>query len=323
MLMLLCMYALFAAEFPLAKLALRETNAFFLETMRMMIGGTFLLSFYFFRNQPTIRVDKKDWLLFAQLILFYMYLSYFAGGWALQYISSLKANLLYSLVPFVSAALGYFILRDKPTVHKMVGMSVGVLGLVLILLNSESAVAPSGDFMHIALPEVMMLVSIFSTEYGYFLLKRLFDKGYPLVLINGLAMFVGGLLSLTTAFFVFEQQVIQYTNLSSVIGYAALLFALVNIIDIALYGTLIKKYSITFLTFAGFLSPIFGVLYGTIFMGETISFMHLGAFGLIFLGLYLFSRDDSKIQTVFATQTTLPVEHSVSSASNIEEVEVG
>jgi len=308
MLMLLCMYALFAAEFPLAKLALRETNAFFLETIRMTLGGSLLLGFYLFRNQFKVRIDKNDWFLFAQLIVFYMYFSYFAGGWALQYISSLKANLLYSLVPFVSAALGYLILRDKPTIHKIAGMSVGVLGLVLILLNAEGPHAPSGDFMHIALPEMMMLVSIFSTEYGYFLLKRLFDKGYPLVLINGLAMFIGGLLSLTTAFLVFEQQVIQYTSLNLVVGYAALLFALVNIIDIALYGTLIKKYSITFLTFAGFLSPIFGVLYGTIFMGETISFVHIGAFGLIFLGLYLFSRGDAKLQTVPATQTTMPLE---------------
>lgn len=294
MLLLLCMYALFAAEFPLAKLALHETNAFFLETIRMVIGGTFLLGYCLVRGKSKIYIDRKDWGLFAQLIFFYMYLSYFAGGWALQYISSLKANILYSIVPFVSAALGYLILRDKPTINKIMGMSVGVIGLLLILLTSDHTHAPLGEFMNISMPEVMMLVSIFSTEYGYFLLKRLFDKGYPLVLINGLAMFIGGSLSLVSALFIFQKQVIQYTNLWVVIGYAAFLFAIINVIDIAFYGKLIKKYSVTFLTFAGFLTPIFGVLYSTIFMGESISLTHIGAFSLILFGLYLYSRSDVK-----------------------------
>jgi drug/metabolite transporter (DMT)-like permease len=227
-----------------------------------------------------------------------MYLSYFASSWALQYISSLKANMLYSLVPFVSAALGYLILRDKPTWNKIMGMSIGASGLLLILVSSDRSFSPLGDFMHISLPEIMMLASVFSTEYGYFLLKRLYDQGYSLVLINGLAMFIGGLLSLLSAFLFFEQQVIQYSNFWVVCGYAALLFVLINLVDIALYGKLIKKHSVTFLTFAGFLSPIFGVMYGTIFMGETISIVHLAAFALIFGGLYLFSRSDTVTQKV-------------------------
>jgi drug/metabolite transporter (DMT)-like permease len=307
MLLLLCMYALFAAELPLAKLALRETNAFFLETIRMVIGGTFLLGYCLLRDKSKIYIDRKDWGLFAQLILFYMYLSYFAGGWALQYISSLKANAMYSLVPFVSAALGYLILRDKPTLNKIIGMSIGVAGLGLILLlTSDHTRSPLGEFMHISMPEIMMLVSIFSTEYGYFLLKRLFDKGYSLVLINGLAMFIGGFLSLASALLVFQEQVIQYSSLWAVVGYAGLLFVIINVIDIAFYGKLIKKYSITFLTFAGFLSPIFGVLYSTVFMGETISLAHVGAFSLILFGLYLYSRNDLKISEAGTSGAAAP-----------------
>lgn len=293
MLLILCMYALFAAEFPLAKLALRETNPFFLETVRMMVGGTALLTYYFFRERSFFVIRRQDWQLFVQLIIFYMYLSYFASSWALQYITSLKANLLYSLVPFVSAGFGYLLLREKPSAQKVVGMTVGMSGLLLILLSAERQVAHWGDCMHITMPEVMMLISIFSTEYGYFLLKRLYDKGYSLLLINGVSMFVGGSLSLLSAYLFFQVEVMSYTKFSSVLFYAALLFSLINVVDIIFYGKLIKKYSVTFLTFASFLSPIFGVLYGTIFMGEMISFMHLAAFGLIFLGLYLFLRDES------------------------------
>lgn len=293
MFLLILMYALFAAEFPLAKLALDQyTNAFFLETMRMLIGGTIFLTYYLSGWRKKICIATEDWWLFVQLVLFYMYLSYFSAGWALQYMSSLKANIFTSFMPFVSAVLAYFLLRDRPTVNRVFGMTMGAVGLIAILLTTESRPSGYGEFLHISLPEVMMLVSIVSTEYGYFLLKRLYDKGYPLVLINGMAMLVGGMLSLASGLLVFDQTMFHYTSFWPVFGYALALFLLVNVVDNALYGILIKRYSITFLTLASFLSPVFGVLYGTLFMGETISPMHIIAFGLIFFGLYLFSRDE-------------------------------
>jgi len=287
------MYALFAAEFPLAKSALDHyTNGFFLETVRMLVGGVLFLGYYLLVSKKKIKIMASDWLVFAQLILFYMYLSYFSSSWALQYMSSLKANIFASFMPFVSALLSYLILRDRPTMNRIVGMVIGAIGLIAILLTAETRTIPCGEFATISLPEIMMLVSIIATEYGYFLLKQLYDKGYPLMLINGVAMLTGGCLSLATGLVVFEQRIFTYTSLWPVVGYALLLFLLINVVDNALYGILIKRYSITFLTFASFLSPIFGVIYGTLFLGETISLMHFIAFGLIFFGLYLFARDE-------------------------------
>lgn len=297
MILIILMYALFAAEFPLAKIALDYyTNGFFLETVRMLAGGTLFLGYYFFRYRIAPSVARQDIFTFIQLIIFYMYISYFSAAWALQYMSSLKANMFSSFMPFASAFFSYILLREKPTLKRVAGMALGAVGLIALLLTSEMVLVPFGEVAHISWPEVMMLVSIVSTEYGYFLLKRLYDRGYPLVFINGTAMFVGGFLSLASGFMVFEQPLFYYSSLGPVLGYALVLFFLINVVDNALYGILIKQYSITFLTLASFLSPIFGVLYGTLFMGETIVPMHLVAFALIFFGLYLFSRDELKKQ---------------------------
>lgn len=291
MLLIILMYALFAAEFPLVKIALRETNAFFLEMMRMLIGGIMLLGLYRMRFGSMVQIARIDWPIFVQLIIFYMYLSYFSSGWALQYMSSLKANILHAAVPFVSALLAYILVQDRVTPQKIVGMLIGSCGLLTILAISDKASIPWGkECAQVSWPELMMFVSIVSTEYGYFLVKRLYDKGYSLLLINGITMFVGGSLSLLSALIFFEHQVVHYSSLGSVLIYATILFFVMNGLDIAFYGTLIKKYSITFLTFANFLSPLFGILYGTIFMGESISPLHGVASGLIFLGLYLFSK---------------------------------
>ena len=297
MILIVIMYALFAAEFPIAKLVLDYyTNPFFLETVRMLIGGVLFLFYYIaVRGKKCTLIETKDWKIFAQLIIFYMYLSYFSAGWALQYMSSLKANMFSSLMPFVSAVLSYIILRDKPTVIRMAGMIIGAIGFMVIVAGSaEREVLVLGEFMRISLPELMMLVSIISTEYGYFLLKQLYDKGYSLVFINGIAMLVGGALSISSGFLFFEKELFTYTALLPVFAYAFLLFLMINVIDNALYGILIRRYSITFLTFASFLTPLFGVIYGIMFMGEHISWTHVFAFGFIFLGLYLFYRDELK-----------------------------
>lgn len=293
MFLVILMYALFAAEFPLAKFALdKYTNGFFLETIRMLIGGVVFLGWYSFSLRKKVTIAREDIWIFVQLVIFYMYLSYFSAAWALQYMSSLKANIFSSFMPFVSAVLAYIILRDRPTMKRVIGMVLGAIGLIVILLTSEAKPAGVGEFARISLPEIMMVVSIISTEYGYFLLKRLYDKGYPLALINGTAMFVGGALSLATGLLVCDGALFQYSSFWHVFGYALALFLLINVVDNALYGIVIKQYSITFLTLASFLSPVFGVLYGTFFMGETISIMHIIAFGLIFFGLFLFSRDE-------------------------------
>ena len=81
-------------------------------------------------------------------------------------------------------------------------------------------------------------------------------------------------------------------SLGELLGYTLVLIIISNIIAYNLYGTLLKKYTITFLTFAGFVCPVFGAGFGWLFFGEVITWHYGLALALIMVGLYLFHQEE-------------------------------
>jgi len=65
-----------------------------------------------------------------------------------------------------------------------------------------------------------------------------------------------------------------------------------------MYGTLLRKYSITFLTFAGFLCPLFGTFFGWFFREETITWHYWVSLSAITAALFIFYREELKQPTV-------------------------
>jgi drug/metabolite transporter (DMT)-like permease len=63
-----------------------------------------------------------------------------------------------------------------------------------------------------------------------------------------------------------------------------------------LYAWLFKHYSITLVTSAGFLCPIFGTFYGWFFLGEKITWHYFAALVLVAIGLAIFYKAEIKIR---------------------------
>jgi len=71
-------------------------------------------------------------------------------------------------------------------------------------------------------------------------------------------------------------------------GYSLLLVLIANIIGYNLYGYLLSRYSATFLSFAGFMTPLFAALLGWIFLSEPVSWHFFATMIFVVFGLYLF-----------------------------------
>jgi drug/metabolite transporter (DMT)-like permease len=67
-----------------------------------------------------------------------------------------------------------------------------------------------------------------------------------------------------------------------------------NIIFYNLYGYLLHFYSATWLSFVGFITPLFAALYGWLFLNETIGWAYFISIFIVFWGLYLFYQDELK-----------------------------
>lgn len=280
----------FAGTFTIGKLGLAYTGPVFLNGIRMLIGGSILLGYYIITTREIPSIQRKDWGLMLKIIIFYDIFALLLEYWAMQYMSSLKTNMLWSSLPFVSAILGYYLFKEQLTKSKVIGLLVGTLGMVpIMLLPDERATAFSNSFL--SLPEIAMMVVVFSSAYGAFLAKELFDRGYQFVLINGTMMLAGGCILLPLRLALLPIQPVVYSSFWPVIGYAIALVLMSEIVAYGIYEHLLPTHSVTFLTFSGLLCPIFGAFFSKFIFDETLYYHYYIAFVLISIGLVLFYRD--------------------------------
>jgi drug/metabolite transporter (DMT)-like permease len=340
------LYMLFASTFTLAKAAMLYMAPFFFIGVRMLIAGSLLLGYLYFTRYFTQKIsgqDKpgllseirlyvtQDWKLLLQLGFFHIFCAYTLEFWALQYVSSGKAALIFSASPFITALLLHMLYRDRLSRKQWAGLSIGFLGLLPVIIPhiaQESLVGSIGLFSY---PELALIGSVISSCYGWLVFKELMvHRGYEPLTLNGIGMSIGGvgavivsaivergyclsadfaqatlgashsldtgLLDGATGGVICGTSALYYSFLYYGFIYMAGLIVIANIICYNLYGYLLKRYSATFLSFAGLTTPLFALIFGFIFLGEPLSPHVIYALFIIVLGLYIFYQDELRKQ---------------------------
>ena len=290
MFLIFLLYALLASTFIFAKFSIDYASPIFVIGFRMTLAGLLLLGYLLLFKKRSFKLHKKDLFLFMRVAFFHIYLAFVAEFWSLQYITSSKANLVYSLTPFIAAALSYFLLKERLTRGKLIGMGLGVIGIIPILLTQTGGQSP----LSFTLAETILLVAVISAAYAWFDIKKLMQKGYSLIMINGFAMLTGGIGAFITYLIARDPNVPATTNFPEFFKYVSILVILSNVIFYNLYAWLLKRYTITFLTFCGFLSPLFGVCMGWFFRGEAITWPYWVSICLVTSALFIFYKEELK-----------------------------
>ena len=162
------------------------------------------------------------------------------------------------------------------------------------ILIIQSAPGELGmNLLRISLPEAILLIAVVSATYAWFGIKDLMGKGYSLIMVNGFAMFVGGLAVFATSVVFEGVSPLPVSNFPLFLKYVFALILTSNILFYNFYGWLLKQYSITFLTFVGFLTPIFAALFGWFFLGEQITWHYGASLAAIAVALYLFYKEET------------------------------
>lgn len=292
------LYMAIASTFTIGKLALQYLHPMLLIGLRMTLGGSFLLGYLYFFKRCAFTFKKEHLFDFIAIILFHIYFSFIAEFWALQYLSSAKICLFYNLSPFITAIFSYFWFSEKMTLKKMLGLSIGFFGFLPVLLAGESSEVFSSSFLFFSWPELAMLFSVVSACFGWILVRKLGRAGYSMLTINGVGMFAGGILSFVTSFFIEGVPSLKMvtgsvgTTIGIALGYTMMLILLANVLFYNLYGHLLKHYTATFLSFAGFMTPFFAALFGWVFLGETVSRSFFLTILFVLIGLYLFYQEE-------------------------------
>lgn len=294
MILIVFLYALCASTFTICKALLDYVKPFFFIGIRMLVAGGLLLAYSYWKNRSVFSIAKKDRWLFAQIILFHVYFAYILDLWSLQYITSSKSSFLYNLSPFLAALFSYFYFSEKMTIKKWIGLLIGFSGfLPEMLLKGTSA--SLNDSFFLSIPELVLLGAVTSGVYGWITLRKLVKDGeYSPTMVNGIGMVGGGILALVTSFFVEGWAVSPIFEFWPFVKLTALIIVVGNILFYNFYGFLLRRYTATFLSFAGFTTPLFAALFGWLFLGELVNWTFFLSIFVVCIGLYIFYQEELK-----------------------------
>ncbi len=295
MFLVILLYALFASVFTIAKTGLEYAQPFFFVGSRMFVAGLLILAYQFCFKRQEFFFKKSDfWKIFG-LALFNIYLTNVFEFWGLKYLTSFKTCFIYSLSPFVSAILSYFIFAEKMNLKKLAGLLIGFTGFLPILINHTSTEDQTGHLFFLSWAEMAVMAAAVCAVYGWILLRKLVKEGgYSPFMANGLSMLIGGAMALVHSFIVEDWNPVPVTQMMPFMECAFLLIIISNMICYNLYGYLLKHYSATFISFAGFVTPLFSAIFGWYYLGEVVTLPFYLSAGIVFTGLLIFYQEELK-----------------------------
>lgn len=295
MFLVVLMYALFASVFTISKTGLEYTQPLFFVGSRMLLAGIAMLGYLYFYDRKLITIKKEHILRLCLLAFFSIYLTNALEFWGLKYLTSFKTCFIYSLSPFISALFSYWTLNDKMSSKKWLGLIVGFFGFLPILLNETSTEEQTGHLFFLSGAELAVMGAACSGVYGWILLKQMVqDNGYSPWLANGLSMTLGGVLALIHSALVESWDPIPVTEVQPFLECMLTLILISNFICYNMYGYLLRSYSATFVSFAGFVTPLFTALFGWYYLGEIVTWPFYISALIVFAGLYTFYQEELK-----------------------------
>jgi drug/metabolite transporter (DMT)-like permease len=289
-LIVVLMYAGWSSMFSLGKMALVHCPPLFLTASRMLLAGVILLAFMALKDRFAFKITLKQLLSFSILALFSIYLTNAFEFWSLQHLTAAKTCFIYSLSPFFAALFSYLHFGEKMNRRKWLGMSIGVAGILPVLAIQKGSDELLSGLLYLSWPELAMMAASICTVYGWVLLRIIVkDTKVSPMMANGMSMFIGGLFALAHSYLV--EPWTPFPVAASALGpftQGLLLMTLIsNIICYNIYGMMLKRFTATFLSFMGVLSPIFASISSWFFLGEPLSPVIFLSTGIVSLGLWL------------------------------------
>lgn len=284
------MYALWSSVFSLGKMTLQYCPPLFLTGARMMLAGLILLGFLAIFKRSSFALSRIQLISILLLAFFSIYLTNALEFWGLQYLSAAKTCFIYSLSPFFAALFSYLHFNEKMNARKWIGLCIGFLGFIPVLLTQTGSEGLLNAFSFFSWPSLAIMGAALCSVYGWVILRLVVkDHAISPLMANGASMLFGGLLASVHSFLVegWNPLPFQIANISPVLKGTLLMTLVSNIVCYNLYGMLLKRFTATFLSFVGLLSPIFASLNGLIFLGEPISWTILASTGIVSMGLWI------------------------------------
>ena len=272
---LLLLSAIWGASF----LFMRVSAPFFTPTdlifWRVGLGAAFLFAVSLFLAKQ-LRL-REYWQHYLILGLFNAAIPFSLFAFAAKTASASLLSILNSTAPIWAALIGHVLFKVETKPQAWIGMVIGLLGVGL-LIGVESLVLPEGGLLAI----FAALGATFCYGVGTHYAKRAkANDAFSNAHGN-----MWGATVLLAPFFLLSNQSSTPLPITVVIS-ILLLGVLCSGVAFLIYFRLVEDIGATSALTVTFLIPVFGVLWGVVFLGESFGWHSVFGTALIFLGLSL------------------------------------
>lgn len=232
-------------------------------------------------THPTGKLDKKDWgYLLGQAVtggFLFNYLFF----WGIESTTATSAGIISSTLPAFLAISAYVFLGEKFTIHKIIGIILAILGIVVISLdNGTDPDAITGSFWG----DFLVLLAIFPEALYSIFNKYISNRVTPLgsaCVVNWLIFFMILPMSVSNS---------QSVSLSEYPLHYWGLIALGSLCGAFFYwawGQGLQKIAASTAAIFGGVLPVATSILGYWYLGERFGWYDLGGMLLVFASIYI------------------------------------
>lgn len=256
----------------------------------LRVAGTVILLWIFavLNRGKKYKIERSDLPRFALCALTGIAINQLLFIKGLSLTSSIHASLLMLATPILITIIAAWLLKEKMTIYKIIGLGLGVTGAtILIQLRSKA-----GEGSNMLLGDILVIINAVSYTFYFILVKPLMEKYSPVTVIR-MAFTMGLFLILPFCWNEFRAIPWQHYRtedllvLIEIIVGGTFLAYLFNIYGIKVLGASIAGSYI-------YVQPLFAAVIAAIVLGEKLSVYKLVAAACIFGGVYL-ARKPSRI----------------------------
>jgi drug/metabolite transporter (DMT)-like permease len=271
---------LWASAFVPSKILAIEGQPLWMLVIRFLAAGLVLCALGFAMRRP-FPTAARGWLELALLGVLanalYLGLSYLA----LQHLSSGMGAIIASLNPLILALLAPRMLGEALTVRKALGLALGFGGVTTMM------VARAGTQTARPTDVGLATLGVFAFAFSSILFKRIQDR-HDLLAVNATQL-SSAALALIPAALAFEGP-LRLTPTPELVTSLAYLVIIISVGASLLWFSLLARGEASRVTAFYFLTPVFGLALGTLFLGEHTGPRDFAGLALITAGIFLVQR---------------------------------